>query len=76
MFAYKMRPKLSLFIILIISLVGMIFSGYLSYGELLKKTCSIGGCSMVAGVPACVYGFVMYLIVFLIALSGLRNKSK
>lgn len=70
-----MKPKLSLLIILIISIAGMLFSGYLSYGELFKKSCYLGGCSMVAGYPACVYGFVMYLIVFIIALLGLRKNN-
>jgi hypothetical protein len=47
----------------------------LSYGELINKTCSLGGCSTVAGVPACVYGFVMYLILFLASIAGLRSKN-
>ncbi len=54
----------------------MLFSGYLSYGELFKKSCYMGGCSLVAGYPACVYGFVMYLIVFIVAILGLKHKNK
>ena len=61
---------------MIISLAGIIFSGYFSYSELFKESCYIGGCSMLAGIPACVYGFVMYLIVFLISFIGLRAKNK
>jgi len=71
-----MKKQTSLITILIISIAGMLFSGYLSYGELIKKTCSLdGGCSMVAGYPACVYGFVMYLIVFIISILGLKSKK-
>jgi len=70
-----MKPKTSLFITMIISLAGLLFSGYLSYGELFKKSCYIGGCSTVAGVPACVYGFVMYLLVFLVSIAGLRGSN-
>jgi len=59
---------------MIISIAGILFSGYLSYGELFKKSCYLGGCSTVGGVPACVYGFVMYLIVFIIAILGIMSK--
>ncbi|MEK6859589.1 MAG: hypothetical protein AABX54_02130 [Nanoarchaeota archaeon] len=51
---------------MVISIAGMLFSGYLSYGELIRKTCSLGGCSSLGGIPVCVYGFIMYLIVFII----------
>jgi hypothetical protein len=70
-----MKSKLSLFIIMVISLVGILFSGYLSYGELFKKTCYLGECTSVAGVPACVYGLVMYLIIFIISILGLSSKN-
>ncbi len=70
-----MKSKTSLIIILIISIAGMLFSGYLSYGELIKKTCGLGGCSNIAGIPVCVYGFVMYLLVFIISLIGLKSKN-
>ena len=70
-----MKKHLSLKIIFIISIAGLLFSGYLSYGELVKKACLFGGCSYVLGLPACVYGFVMYLAVFIISLLGLRSKE-
>jgi uncharacterized membrane protein len=71
-----MDKTLALTIILVISLGGMAFSGYLTFGELVQKTCALGGgCSSVFGLPACVYGFVMYTIVFIISLMGLRNKN-
>lgn len=71
-----MTKSLALKIILGISLAGMSFSGYLSYFELAKATCPIGGCTTsLAGLPTCVYGFVLYTIVFVISMLGLRSKD-
>lgn len=70
-----MKTKTALKTILGISVAGMLFSGYLSYSELFKGSCAIGGCSYVLGAPACVYGFFMYLIVFVIALMGIKAKE-
>jgi hypothetical protein len=54
----------------------MLFSGYLSYFELFAGSCPLGGeCSYVLGAPACVYGFFMYLIVFVISILGLSGKN-
>ncbi|MEK6885344.1 MAG: hypothetical protein AABX17_00065 [Nanoarchaeota archaeon] len=74
-----MKERLALKIILWISVAGMLFSGYLSYGELIAKSCyatalGLGACTNVAGIPACIYGFVMYLIVFVISILGLRKR--
>jgi len=72
-----MRKECALKIILIISIAGMLFSGYLSYSELFKGSCLFGGnCTSVASIPACVYGFFMYLIVFIISLLGLKDKRR
>ena len=57
--------------ILIISIGGILFSGYLSYKELFSKSCSIKGknCGLkIANIPVCVYGLVMYIIIFVTAL--------
>ena len=75
-----MRKQTSLKTILVISIAGLLFSGYLSYGELFAKSCyaaslGLGACRVVSGVPACVYGFVMYLIVFIIAILGINSKN-
>lgn len=69
-----MKKELSLKIIVWISIAGMLFSGYLSYTELFKGACPLGGCSNILGIPACVYGFVMYLIVLIISILGLKGK--
>ena len=71
-----MKKESALKIIFVISIAGMLFSGYLSYSELFKKICVFGGsCTSVVGIPACVYGFFMYLIVFVISLIGLKDRK-
>jgi uncharacterized membrane protein len=70
-----MKKQTALRSVFILSIAGLLFSGYLSYTELLKKYCALGTCTSVSGVPACVYGFVMYLIIFIICLVGLRSKD-
>jgi len=69
-----MKSKTALKIILGISILGILFSGYLSYKELFTGVCPLGGsCPSVATLPACVYGLVMYLIVLVISLLGLKE---
>jgi len=75
-----MKKQTALKTILIISIAGLLFSGYLSYGEVFAKVCAasalgMGTCTNVQGLPACVYGFFMYLIVFVISILGLRAKK-
>jgi hypothetical protein len=75
-----MKKQTSLKTIFVISILGMLFSGYLSWGELVAKSCyatnlGLGACTSVVGVPACVYGFFMYLIVFVISILGIRSKD-
>lgn len=70
-----MRAKTALKTIMVISVAGMLFSGYLSYTELVKDVCALGGCSTIGGVPTCVYGFAMYLLVFIISLLGIKGKD-
>jgi uncharacterized membrane protein len=71
-----MKKQLSLKIVFGISIAGILFSGYLSYGELFARVCPLGGgCSYVLGAPACVYGFVMYMVVFGVSLAGLCARK-
>jgi uncharacterized membrane protein len=74
LFGAIMKAVMALKVILILSIAGLLFSGYLSYSELFKGTCSLGTCTPVSGVPACVYGFFMYFAVLIVALLGLKEK--
>ncbi len=65
-----MESKRALGIVLWISVLGMLFSGYLSFTELTAGVCAVGGCQALLGVPTCVYGFVMYLVVFIFCILG------
>lgn len=70
-----MKQKTALRTIFWFSLAGILFSGYLSVSELFFKTCAlgIGTCQTVAAIPACVYGFVMYCIVFIFTILGIKG---
>lgn len=70
-----MNKNVALKTVLGISVAGMLFSGYLSYGELMTQTCPTGDCSYMLGLPVCVYGFIMYTLVFLVCLWGLKSKD-
>jgi uncharacterized membrane protein len=75
-----MQKNTALKIILWIAVAGMLFSGYLSYTELFAGFCAseklnMGTCSAVVGIPACVYGFFMYLGVFLVSVAGIKSKK-
>lgn len=70
-------------IILIFSVLGLLFSGYLSYYNVF-----IGGCSetiiscggpdqvLIFGLPTCVLGFFMYMAVFWLSFAGLMAGNK
>jgi uncharacterized membrane protein len=72
--------KRALQIIFAISLFGLAFSGYLSYGEVFGAggaPCpSPGAPGTVFGYPACVYGFFMYLIIAVVAAAGLFGRRQ
>jgi hypothetical protein len=39
------------------------------------KVCVFGGgCSNIAGLPACVYGFGMFIVIFVLSILGIRGK--
>ena len=75
-----MKTKTALKTILGISIAGLLFSGYLSYTELFANFCGaaklgLGSCTNVFQIPACVYGFFMYLAVFILSILGLKGKK-
>jgi hypothetical protein len=64
-----MQKKTALLVVFLFSLIGVLFSGYLTLAKFIGTKCIIAeGCSYFLGYPTCVYGFVMYLI--LLALSS------
>lgn len=78
-----MKQIRALKIILVLAIAGLLFSGYLSYMELFAP----GGCTdalvscgpvkiNILNLPACVYGFFMYLIIFITTLCGLKAKEQ
>ncbi len=59
-----------------LSLAGFLFSGYLSGTKLLTKSCAFGeSCPLFLGYPACYFGFVLFLILFLNSFA-LISKNK
>lgn len=74
-----MKPRNALQVIAVISLVGMLFSGALTYREFFTNaaaSCSaLGASGTILGYPPCVYGLVMYTVVFATALLGLRRAE-
>lgn len=74
-----MRKQTALKTLFWISLVGVMFSGYLSYTEIFKQVCALGApgtcSSKVFTLPSCVYGFVMYLALLIISILGLKGKN-
>jgi hypothetical protein len=73
-----MTMRRALRLILALSIVGVAFSGTLSYRELCLA--DAGGCEAAPagglfGVPVCVYGLVMYLLVGLVAGLALRSGT-
>lgn len=74
-----MTRKRALQVILLIGVIGVGFSGTLTYRELCSG--AAGGCSAAAGAgtilgyPACVYGLIMYLALVAVAALGLRAEE-
>jgi len=69
--------------IFVISIAGLLFSGYLSYYELfVEEGCSkaVISCGTkkveIADLPACVYGFAMYAVIFVLTLVSLLRHRK
>ncbi len=57
--------------ILILSIAGMLFSGYLSAVKLFSQTCAIdSGCSYFLGYPTCYYGFAFFVLIFILTLAN------
>lgn len=76
-----MTKRQALQIVMIVSVSGVLFSGYLSYKELFTGSCDLGFVTcgaktgLIAGLPACVYGLIMYTVLFVTSVFGMRAKK-
>lgn len=58
-----------------LTLGGVAFSGYLSALKLFSSVCAFGeSCAIFLGLPACYFGFTMYVVMFAVTLLGLLGK--
>ena len=74
-----MKSKYYLKLIMLFSVFGMLFSGYLSFGELFPSAASGATCAAasakILGLPTCVYGFIMYVIIGVLAYLAYASKK-
>jgi hypothetical protein len=77
-----MHKKTPFIIIFIFSIAGTLFAGYLTISKLLLGYCPLKEpCPVILGQPACVYGFALYIILFvssavLLFHKKIRDKAK
>ena len=67
----------ALWSILAVSIIGVAFSGVLTYRELFRNSnaCTpLGQAGTLFGYPPCIYGLVMYLLVAVLAGRGLASN--
>jgi hypothetical protein len=56
---------------------GTLFAGYLTAYKAITGTCALGeGCPIVFGLPACIYGFVLFLTITALAAKALLTGEK
>jgi len=51
-------------VVMVVSGIGILFSGYFMVQELFFSSCPIGGCEYSLLLPTCVYGLIMYTLIF------------
>lgn len=63
--------------ILFLGFSGLLFSGYLSAVKLFTSACALNEpCPYFLGYPACWYGFLMFLALFVSAVVGFSKNSR
>ncbi len=66
-----MTPDTYLLVTFWLSLAGVLFAGYLSAVRLITKECALNRpCPYFLGIPACWYGFGMFVVLFAAAASA------
>jgi len=75
-----MKKDKSIVSLFILSIGGVLFSGYLSGVKFFTETCAFNeSCPYFLGYPACYFGFIMFLLLFIfsfIILFNLGNVKK
>lgn len=63
--------------ILVVALAGVLFSGWLTYSKVIAGTCPLTeGCPILFGLPTCVYGFIMFGAIMVLAYLLMSNAKK
>lgn len=61
---------------MIMTVAGVLFSGYMSGFKLISKTCAFGEtCPLFLGMPACYIGFILFLSLFIVSLLFIMDKK-
>jgi hypothetical protein len=67
--------KRKVFSIFWLALAGVLFAGYLTYEKMFSGTCTLSeGCSYFMGLPTCLFGFILYLSIFIISIIALYSE--
>lgn len=72
-----MNVKNAMRVITVLAFAGMLFSGYLTYGEFTTSgglSCTVTS-AHILGLPVCVYGLAMYFLIFIVAILGMRSAK-
>lgn len=73
----KTYSSISYGAILVLSILGTLFAGYLSFEKFFSNVCVLSeGCSELFGIPTCLYGFVLFFILTMLSLVSFLSDSK
>lgn len=62
--------------IALLALAGTLFAGYLSFSKIVLQQCALNeGCNYILGIPTCIIGFVIFLIIFILAVLRLYAEN-
>jgi hypothetical protein len=61
--------------LLVLAIAGLLFSGYLSAVKFFSNSCALGEtCPYFIGLPACYFGFGMYVAITYLAIKGMYKS--
>lgn len=68
--------KKSLITILIFTIIGTLFSGYLTFTKLISGLCPLTeGCYYLFGYPTCLFGFIFFLALLISSLIAIKKQK-